>query len=107
MAHVEAGHVTSIDRFEQEADAMRVELARCVAQIVDQGLERALVAHGWSDARQAVEHRAIETTRILDALAHTLAKLILPIRMASEASFAGGPVPGRQVEQYLRQAVLG
>jgi hypothetical protein len=103
----EAGDVPGVDRFDQQADARRLQLFCREGEIFDEDIfQHVAGVAGRRDAGQAVHLLAAERMRIADRLGDALAELVDSVWQHGDAALACRPVARRQIEQSLRQAVL-
>ena len=104
----EARHVARVDRLDQELDASPARRLGGEGEVGDEGLlEDSPIGARRRYAGEAIEPRAAEFLRIVQSARDAIAELRLAAGQDCDSALAGRPVSGRQVEQRLRQAVVG
>ena len=104
---VEAGDVIGVDRLDQQAQVVLLQLAGGKAQVLDEGATQiALGDAGRLLAGEAVELTDAERLGVFDRTTHAFPKFVGSLRIARDAAIACVPVACGQVVQHELQAVL-
>ena len=105
---IEARHVAIVDRFDQQLDAAPFRHVRREGEILEKyRLEDPSIDIRRRDPREAIEPLAAERLGVVERAPEPVAKLVFASRENGEPALARRPVAGGQVEQRLRQSMVG
>jgi hypothetical protein len=103
----ETRNVSGVDRLKQQPDPGVLELARGIAEVLDQSGTGCVGGEAFRpDPGKAVDFRTVERRGVVDRPFDARAKLRGPIRMACNAALARRPIAGWQVVEHERESVI-